>query len=96
MTAAWATAPVVTGAHPAPGSWAEQATCRHEDPDLFFPPEDEHGRYAALREALAKRVCLGCPVLRECTDYALANDERYGVWGGLTAGERDRLRQRRA
>jgi WhiB family redox-sensing transcriptional regulator len=96
MTAAWADDPVVTRAHPAPGTWAEDAACRHEDPDLFFPPEDERGRYATLRETLAKRICLGCPVLGECTSYALANDERYGVWGGLTPAERDRLRRRSA
>jgi WhiB family redox-sensing transcriptional regulator len=96
MTAAWAADPIATGVHPAPDSWAEQAACRHEDPDLFFPPEEERGRYAALRETLAKRICLRCPVLAECTDYALTADERYGVWGGLTAAERDRLRQRHA
>src|SRR5512144_1189770 len=95
MTAAW-DAPVAAGAPPAPGRWAEQAACRHEDPDLFFPPEEEHGRYAVLRETLAKRICLTCPVLPECTAHALATDERYGVWGGLTPAERDRLRRRRA
>jgi WhiB family transcriptional regulator, redox-sensing transcriptional regulator len=81
---------------PAPTGWPEQAACRFEDPDLFYPPEEERGRYAALREMLAKRICLGCPVLRECTDYALANDERYGVWGGLTPADRNRLRRRSA
>src|SRR5512144_1723828 len=90
MTAAW-DAPVAAGAPPAPGRWAEQAACRHEDPDLFFPPEEEHGRYAVLRETLAKRICLGCPVLGECTSYALTHDERYGVCSGLTPAERDRL-----
>jgi hypothetical protein len=76
--------------------WAERAACRGEDPELFFPPEEERGRYAAFRETLAKWICLGCPVLGECTTYALANDERYGVWGGLTPAERDRLHRRRA
>src|SRR5512135_3511721 len=89
-------APVATGVPPAPGRWAEQAACRHEDPDLFFPPEEEHGRYAVLRETVAKHICLACPVLGECTSHALAHDERYGVWGGLTPAERDRLRRHRS
>ena len=96
MTVPWTTDPTPTGAHPAPGPWAEQAACRHEDPDLFYPPEEEHGRYAVLRETLAKRICLGCPVLGECTAHAPAHDECYGVWGGLSPAERDRLRRRRA
>jgi WhiB family redox-sensing transcriptional regulator len=88
--------PVPPQAHPAPGGWVEQAACRHEDPGLFYPPEEEHGRNAVLRGTLAKRICLGCPVLGECTSYALTHDERYGVWGGLTPAERDRLRRHRS
>src|SRR5512144_2705758 len=73
MIAAEANDPVLTRPHPAPGSWAEQAACRTEDPDLFFPAEEEHGRYTVLRETLAKRICLGCPVLGECTSHALGH-----------------------
>jgi hypothetical protein len=39
---------------------------------------------------LAARACTGCPVSAECLAAALANDERFGVWGGrdftVTAG----------
>ncbi|WP_336873902.1 WhiB family transcriptional regulator [Rhodococcus qingshengii] len=38
----------------------------------------------------AKRVCAGCEVRVDCLAFALANDERFGVWGGLTASERRR------
>jgi WhiB family redox-sensing transcriptional regulator len=96
MTALLPTAPAHQPVPPAPSGWPERAACRDKDPDLFFPPEEERGRYAAFRETLAKRICLRCPVLRECTDYALVADERYGVWGGLTPVERGRLRRRRA
>ncbi|HEY1158765.1 MAG TPA: WhiB family transcriptional regulator, partial [Arthrobacter sp.] len=27
-------------------------------------------------------------------EYALANDERFGIWGGLSERERRRLRKR--
>jgi WhiB family redox-sensing transcriptional regulator len=62
----------------------------------FFPPEEEQGEYFRLRVSLAKCICASCPVQRECADYALAAEERYGVWGGLTAEERARRLRRRA
>ena len=81
---------------PAPSGWTERAACRGEDPDLFYAPEGERGGNLALRELVAKRICATCPVVDECAGYALAVDERYGVWGGLTAAERQRRRRRPA
>ena len=81
---------------PAPSGWPERAACREEDPDLFYPPEGERGSNLALRELVAKRICATCPVQSECAAYALAVDERYGVWGGLTPAERQRRRRRPA
>jgi WhiB family redox-sensing transcriptional regulator len=40
-------------------------------------------------------VCVGCDVRAECLEYAMANDERFGIWGGLSERERRRLRQTR-
>lgn len=40
----------------------------------------------------ARAVCLQCPVLETCRDYALADPEVQGTWGGLTEGERARIR----
>ena len=77
------------------GSWRAQAACQLGDHELSFPPEEEQGEYR-LRVSLAKRICASCPVQRQCADYALAADERYGVWGGLTAEERARQVRRRA
>lgn len=37
---------------------------------------------------VAKQVCRGCPVRRECLEHALAARETDGVWGGLTPEER--------
>lgn len=67
--------------------WQERGACRDADPDLFFPERGSPGDSA-------KRVCVTCPVRIECLEYALANSERYGVWGGLTERERTRLRRR--
>ena len=67
-------------------SWQENALCAQTDPEAFFP---EKG--GSTREA--KRICVSCEVKSECLDYALANDERFGIWGGLSERERRRLRR---
>ncbi len=36
----------------------------------------------------AKAVCAPCPVRLECLDHAIAEGERFGVWGGLSVRER--------
>jgi WhiB family redox-sensing transcriptional regulator len=68
-------------------SWQESALCAQTDPEAFFP---EKG--GSTREA--KRICVGCDVRAECLEYALANDERFGIWGGLSERERRRLKRR--
>lgn len=42
----------------------------------------------------AKRVCLTCDVRGDCLEYALANDERFGIWGGMSERERRKLKKR--
>ena len=54
--------------------------------EAFFP---EKG--GSTREA--KKVCMACEVRVECLDYALENDERFGIWGGLSERERRRLKK---
>jgi len=41
-------------------------------------------------------VCRGCVVREDCLEYALANGEKFGIWGGLSERERRRLRRQRA
>jgi WhiB family transcriptional regulator, redox-sensing transcriptional regulator len=65
--------------------WRLDALCAETDPEAFFP---EKG--GSTREA--KRVCTGCDVRAECLEFALTNDERFGIWGGLSERERRRLR----
>ena len=70
-------------------AWQRQANCMGVDPDLFFPE-----RGASTREA--KEVCRGCVVREDCLEYALANGEKFGIWGGLSERERRKIRRRRA
>ncbi|WP_414974105.1 WhiB family transcriptional regulator [Gordonia sp. (in: high G+C Gram-positive bacteria)] len=66
--------------------WQDRALCAQTDPEAFFP---EKG--GSTREA--KRICHGCEVKAECLEYALGNDERFGIWGGMSERERRRLKR---
>ncbi|MCP3856273.1 MAG: WhiB family transcriptional regulator [Actinomycetia bacterium] len=70
-------------------NWQDFANCLGVDPDLFFPE-----RGASTREA--KEVCRGCVVREDCLEYALANGEKFGIWGGMSERERRRIRRQRA
>ncbi|ROP57576.1 transcription factor WhiB [Rathayibacter sp. PhB185] len=74
----------------APGgalSWQVDSLCAQTDPEAFFP---EKG--GSTRDA--KKICTSCEVRAQCLEYALENDERFGIWGGLSERERRKLRRR--
>lgn len=71
-----------------PQAWTADALCAQTDPDEFFPEKGGSTRHA-------KAICARCPVQAECVDYALDNDERFGIWGGLSERERRRINRRR-
>jgi WhiB family redox-sensing transcriptional regulator len=67
-------------------SWMARAVCLEFEPDWLYPaPKDKAG------VARAKKICAGCPVQAECAAYALAHEEEFGVWGGLSERERHRI-----
>ena len=68
--------------------WHDDANCLGVEPDLFFPE-----RGASTREA--KEVCRNCVVQNDCLEYALANSEKFGIWGGMSERERRRIRRQR-
>ncbi|HET8927147.1 MAG TPA: WhiB family transcriptional regulator [Microbacterium sp.] len=68
-------------------AWQTDALCAQTDPEAFFP---EKG--GSTRDA--KRICTSCEVRSQCLEYALHNDERFGIWGGLSERERRRLKRR--
>jgi|ERR1035437_4840750 hypothetical protein len=57
--------------------------------DGFYPPNGE-----SPKEALT--ICRGCEVRVECLQHALDNNERDGVWGGITESRRRKSRRKGA
>jgi WhiB family redox-sensing transcriptional regulator len=73
-------------------TWHLKASCRGPESVLFFPPSfPERRDEREDREAKAKRICIACPVQRDCLEFALRVREPHGIWGGLTEAERRRL-----
>lgn len=69
-------------------AWYRHAACTTAEPRLFFPAPGRPGTEA-------KRICADCPVVQQCADMAIADHGLDGVWGGLTAFERDQIRKRK-
>ena len=55
---------------------------------MFFHPYGERGPRRRNRENAAKAVCASCPVLEACRKHALAVQEPYGIWGGMSEDDR--------
>lgn len=74
--------------------WMSEAVCASVDPELWFPQKSGSSKPA-------KNICNGfkgsprCPVRDQCLMYALDNDEGFGVWGGMSERERNRLKSRK-
>lgn len=66
--------------------WMLEGLCAQTDPEAWFPEKGGSSREA-------KRVCGTCDVSTECLAYALTNDERFGIWGGLSERERRKLKK---
>ena len=69
-----------------PPNWTKEALCAEVDPVIFFPEAGE-------KTVDAKRICRACNVKTQCLEYSITNNERFGIWGGLTEFDRRRLRR---
>lgn len=72
------------------GDWAmdPQRSCAGADPELWFPANETPISRQVQR---AKMLCGWCPVMEECRAYGLATPGLYGIWGGLTSWDRQRI-----
>ncbi|MFZ0664777.1 MAG: WhiB family transcriptional regulator, partial [Acidimicrobiales bacterium] len=65
--------------------WRRFALCLQFEPELWFSYEPEDG-------VKAVRVCSECPVRLDCLGWAIAHNEIFGIWGGISARKRTRIR----
>jgi hypothetical protein len=66
---------------------AEPPACSEPAAALAFEMAGtQHCAAAAIR--VCKRTCAECPYLMACREWAIAEREPWGVWGGLTPRER--------
>jgi Transcription factor WhiB len=83
-----------------PASWAlvirhAQCSAGGLDPEEWFPVSADPGR-ARHEAAAAIAICTACPVRVHCLTLSLQHWDigQHGVWGGLVAADRARLRRR--
>ena len=72
-------------------TWQELAYCKGRDTNDFYPDFSAKGAAKQVREM--KMVCRKCPVILDCLQSALDNNEQFGIWGGMTPKERSKLRR---
>lgn len=68
--------------------WREDALCREVGWWLFFPPKGGSNKSA-------KDICARCPVRDACLEYGVATFQRYGIWGGKSVVEMQKIRKER-
>lgn len=68
--------------------WQFDGACRELPSEMFFHPDGERGPRRRNRENTAKAICATCPVIEACRKHALAIQEPYGIWGGLSEDDR--------
>lgn len=75
-----------------PGKWADDAACNGDPwPDAWHPGDNATTSVAMSQYALA--VCKGCPVKRECLNFAISAgpSDAAGIWGMTTQEQRKKL-----
>lgn len=69
--------------------WRQNAACRDSEYEMFFPPPEN-----AAKVKMAALICEECVVKDDCLEYALETNQEFGVWGGLSEGDRRNYRRR--
>jgi hypothetical protein len=79
-------------------AWKRRAGCRDLPPEYFFGRPDRYGvdRHDPGELELALACCFRrCPVREDClADAFNQGPDTFGVWGGTTKADRERLNRR--
>jgi WhiB family redox-sensing transcriptional regulator len=67
----------------------EAAACKSVGTEAYYV--DDRANAMAVRAL--KTVCSSCEIIGKCLEVALANNEMYGVWGGMSESERKALKR---
>ena len=70
----------------------ESPGCREVGGDWWFPDKD--GTAGTLEFKIAMSICGSCVHKQECAEWGI-NNERFGIWGGLTERQLSNARSRR-
>ena len=54
----------------------QEVPCKQEPHFYVDYPEN-------VGEDFAENLCSGCPLLKQCYDFAVASNQEWGVWGGI-------------
>lgn len=73
-----------------PADYWDDAVCATVDTELFFPERAGKGQPHIQQ---IKEICTGCPLRVQCLEFALRENQQYGVWGGMTYRERLQLKK---
>lgn len=74
------------------GPWNfEDPRCKGIDTEMYYPVEDSS---SFPEKSLIVSICNSCTHLTECGEWGIKN-ERFGIWGGLTQNQRNRIRASR-
>ena len=66
----------------------EKANCQNVGTNAFYMQDDEEASKRLAKTEYARAICAVCPIQMECLTYAFKH-ERFGMWGGMTARERN-------
>jgi len=72
-------------------NWLDEAACLGQGTDLFYT-DTVYTSETKKIIAKAKTFCNSCPVVADCLQYAINNEEKFGVWGSFSSKERASIR----
>lgn len=70
----------------------DSTACLRADPEIFYPDGRDSSAKPIIEQA--RGYCGSCEIKDDCLRDALARDEEWGIWGGMTERERKALRRR--